>query len=437
VEEAAGALEAVDWDFFAPETTARVHITRLRPDLADQLVAVIATAAAYGVAAAAMLRASDDEEIAVPLWEDLTGTLDELLQQVDEDIVRLQSGNADAVITALETERVFLRHRQVLSQLLTEIETFVADQKWASKAGGVPKRTLNTRALTEKEGEMFATVIAEGYRSRLSHECEALDCALPVEMHTQGQRGQTVRSLRMKDDYGPEEILSEGEQRAVALADFLTEVGLNPAATGIILDDPVNSQDHRRKHRIAARLVIEAKTRQVIVFTHDMVFLTRLLDLADGQVALETHWVERDGTGAPGQVTLNDSPADSPQYRNTEKAKQTLAQAKTKTGMARHQLVQRGMGELRRTLEEIVPHFLFKAVVRRWTDRVIVTALTKVAWDQQLTTDIVGTYEDISAYIEGHSHPAESAGAPAEPSELETMIGRVADIIRRAKRDRT
>ena len=435
VEEAAEALEAIDWNFFAPETTARVHISRLRPDLAGRLATGIAAAAAHGVATVAMLRANGDE-IAAPVWEDLTGPLDELLQQVDADIVRLQSGNADAAIAALEVERVLLRHRQVLSQLLAEIETFVADQKWALEASGAPKRALNTRALTQKEGEMFATVLAEDYRGRLSRECEALDCALPVEMRTQGQRGQTVRSLRMKDDYGPEEILSEGEQRAVALADFLTEVGLNPAATGIILDDPVNSQDHRRKHRIATRLVTEAETRQVIVFTHDMVFLTRLVELAESKVALETHWVERDSSGAPGQVTLNDSPADSPQYRNTEKAKLTLAEAKAKTGLVRHQLVQRGMGELRRTLEEIVPHFLFKSVVRRWTDRVMVTALTKVAWDQQLATGIVKTYEDISAFIEGHTHPEESMGAPAEPSELENMIGRVADIIRRAKPDR-
>jgi wobble nucleotide-excising tRNase len=60
----------------------------------------------------------------------------------------------------------------------------------------------------------------------------------------------------------------------VALADFLTEICLNPANAGVVLDDPVNSQDHPRKECIAQRLVKEAS--HVIVFTHDLVFLTKL-----------------------------------------------------------------------------------------------------------------------------------------------------------------
>ena len=41
----------------------------------------------------------------------------------------------------------------------------------------------------------------------------------------------------------PDKILSEGEKRAVALADFLTEVALDTTSRSIILDDPVTSFD--------------------------------------------------------------------------------------------------------------------------------------------------------------------------------------------------
>src|SRR5208282_968117 len=113
-------------------------------------------------------------------------------------------------------------------------------------------------------------------------------------------RGQTVRSLSIKGGHSPEKILSEGEQRAVALADFLTEIALNPANAGIVLDDPVTSQDHQRKERVARRLVGEAKIRQVIVFTHDLVFLTLIAGAAaDEAVEMLTHWVERDSEGRP------------------------------------------------------------------------------------------------------------------------------------------
>ena len=156
----------------------------------------------------------------------------------------------------------------------------------------------------------------------------------------------------------------------------------------------------------------------------------------DQNVDLLTHWIERDGQGNPGQISLDDCPATTPQYRNTQKAKKTLAEAKEAAGSTRVKLVQRGMGELRRTIEEIIPHHLLKQVVNRWTDRIIVTGLKKVHWDDGLIADIIGLYEELSAYIEGHSHTEARAGGPPEPKDLGDMIDRVDDLIKRARPDR-
>ena len=196
-------------------------------------------------------------------------------------------------------------------------------------------------------------------------------------------------------DRSPEEILSEGQQRAVALADFLTEVGINHDNVGIILDDPVTSLDHDRKERIAARLVREARKRQVIVFTHDMVFFAKLCDAADkADKSLTTHWMQRSGEDdLPGMVSLNDGPTTTPQYRNTNFAEDTLAKAKVAAGSEQERLYRQGAGQLKRTVEEIVPQYLFKEVVRRWTDRVMVTALKKVSWDNALVDEIVEVFE--------------------------------------------
>lgn len=50
---------------------------------------------------------------------------------------------------------------------------------------------------------------------------------------------------------------------------------------GMILDDPVSSLDDQRKGHIARRLIEEASSRQVIVFTHDLGFVTDLQSLAE------------------------------------------------------------------------------------------------------------------------------------------------------------
>jgi hypothetical protein len=94
------------------------------------------------------------------------------------------------------------------------------------------------------------------------------------------------------------------------------------------------------------------------------------------------------------------------------------------------------MAALRRTVEELIPKFLLKGVVPRWSDRVIVGGLANVAWDDKLADEIVEAFERLSVHIEGHSHTDEAMGAPPEPKDLEAMIATVAELIKRAKASR-
>ncbi len=429
------SLEKIDLNMFTSETRVREHIHRIDPvtetavaDAVDSfrstrdkaLVALRAHCAFDGVVAAAPINSQ----------------LIELVARIDADIQRLQKDDIAGAIASLELERQTLRHREVLSQLLSAIERNVTDAAWRAKAVRA-KSLLNPRHITEKEKELFAEIIGESYRARLAVECEKLDCVVPIELQTAGQKGETIRSLSMKGGYQPDAILSQGEQKAVALADFLTEVGLNTANAGVILDDPVSSQDHERKSRIAQRLVEEAANRQVIVFTHDLPFLNQIIQRAEAQgIDVQAHWVDRED-GKPGHVTLNDVPATSKAYDTAEKARQWLAQAQKLSGTPRHAAICSGMGSLRRTIEETVVKRLFKGIVPRWSDRVIVTKLRTVAWDNALADDFVDMYEELSAYIEGHSHTDEASGAPPEIKDLEQKIVSVELLIKRAKSERT
>ena len=93
-----------------------------------------------------------------------------------------------------------------------------------------------------------------------------------------GQKGETVRQLVLDraffpSDYPVDSVLSDGEKRAVALADFITEASLDQSCTGIIVDDPVTSLDLSARQLIAHKLAELARSRQVVVFTHDLAFL--------------------------------------------------------------------------------------------------------------------------------------------------------------------
>lgn len=76
-------------------------------------------------------------------------------------------------------------------------------------------------------------------------------------------------------------MVSEGEQRCLSIAAFFAELSTADDPSGIVFDDPVSSLDYRWREGMAMRLVQEAKGRQVIVFTHDIVFLLLLKQFAE------------------------------------------------------------------------------------------------------------------------------------------------------------
>lgn len=110
-------------------------------------------------------------------------------------------------------------------------------------------------------------------------------------------------------EHGLDRILSEGEVRVVALAAFLADAALLGDASAMILDDPVTSLDHNYQRAVAARIVKEARVRQVIVFTHSSTFT------ADASVALNNDTALQYIEGA--------SEAHEPEYRFIEIARDT------------------------------------------------------------------------------------------------------------------
>jgi hypothetical protein len=179
--------------FYSAETRVRGHITRLNPELAkgiEELVAVLDADRSDSPRCC-----QQGGQIAPAAFNAVSPDVERLKGQIGGDIARLEGQSVAEALKELEAERVLLRHRQVLSQLLPQIATFLAEARWVKTAAGAPRRSLNPRHLTEKETELFRTVIAFGYRDRLSQECATLDCALPVELSARGERGQTMRSL--------------------------------------------------------------------------------------------------------------------------------------------------------------------------------------------------------------------------------------------------
>jgi len=170
--------------------------------------------------------------------------------------------------------------------------------------------------LTTKSNDIGESELAKGYCDRFNAELQALGGqSLPVRMSYRSQgKGAFTFYVELRDAKGVQknrEILSEGEQRIVALAAFLADATGLERGMPVIFDDPISSLDQRFEEAVAKRLVDLAEHRQVIVFTHRLSLMVLLqnaskqrpkLDQTAVSVAVES--IARDGskTGMPAQI---------------------------------------------------------------------------------------------------------------------------------------
>ena len=156
---------------------------------------------------------------------------------------------------------------------------------------------LKTNAISLKASDLTEKVVSKELEAALNLEFKALGVGnLQVCLKSRADKGKAFHKLKLDLPQArtPGDILSEGEQRAIAIGSFLAEVNIGGGSGGIVFDDPVSSLDHKRRERVARRLAEEAAKRQVIIFTHDLYFLNLLVEEAgNAGVPIETQSVTR------------------------------------------------------------------------------------------------------------------------------------------------
>ncbi len=194
----------------------------------------------------------------------------------------LDKASDEKARVAIQTEFNELDARLKFSKLkptvIAAIEKLVLQDKLNNCLGDV-----KTNSISLKSKELTEKVVSKDLADALNNEFIKLGVGkLQVTLQSRSEKGKALYKLKLKLPQAKSlsDILSEGEQRAIAIGSFLAEVGIGGGKGGIIFDDPVSSLDHERRERVANRLVQEATNRQVIIFTHDLYFLSLLMDEA-------------------------------------------------------------------------------------------------------------------------------------------------------------
>jgi ABC-type uncharacterized transport system ATPase subunit len=298
----------------------------------------------------------------------------------------------------------------------------------------VASTALATTGLSRKIGEFTEGAVTAQLRARLAAELEALRFThLPVAIGARGAKGKTRVSLQLDStrrvDVG--DVLSEGERRAVALAFFLAEVAVAEHGGGIVLDDPVSSLDHARRSYVAQRLIEETQRRQTIVFTHDIVFLLELQELAArSSISCEVRVVRRVGNIAG--IASKDLPwvaqnvAKRVGYLKNEMQRLAALERKGDAEVYRRE-VKTWFELLRGAWERCVEEKLFNGVVGRFQPGIETLKLKPVTVTQAMTTAVEQGMTRASAWTHDQApalgRPPPGAGdLKAAIDELDTFV---------------
>lgn len=241
------------------------------------------------------------------------------------------------------------------------------------------EKDVRTSSITAKSTELTQQFVTDAFQKRFKDELKKLGLkTLDVVLEpVQGKKGETKFGLRLVAASSTKviDVASEGEQRCIALAAFLSELSQASHQSALVFDDPVSSLDHWHREKIASRLVVEAEQRQVIVFTHDVVFLNDLVAFAEKAAMLPHVLTLEWNNGAPGKY-IQGLPWDSkkPLECLTElESNQESISAKwnPQPNAANIEAMRHAYSRLRSTMERVVEVELLDGIVCRFQSQVI------------------------------------------------------------------
>ena len=322
-----------------------------------------------------------------------------------------------AALKAKQIELTELQGKKTANVVLPQLEKRVSDAKWVGRATIVKNNLTSVlRSLTEAAKEASEELLNKDFGKRFEDECKLLR-APNVTLNFPGRQGRVTRR-KLVASYKPAQVLSEGEQKALALADFLAEVTSVPASSPVVFDDPITSMDYRRIHEVCNRIVVLAHDHQIIVFTHNIWFAAELLSKADKK-SLKYYDIRLE-SGDAGVVTLGSHPRVDTVAQVKATIKNLIEGADRADGEVKAALVEKGYEHLRNLSEIVVEHEMLKGVVQRYAPNVMMTKLGQINVDtlKEDMATVTPVFEKCCRYIASHSQPLETQGIRPTLDEL-------------------
>ena len=415
-----------------------------QPDLADAVDASLSRAEELRQRALSMLASGD----ALP---DLPGDdgpdralLTRHFEAMRERADVLRKGDRDSLIRKVRAEMMELEARQVLEANIQVVLDEIERRKRLAVYQQCIEETKTT-AITRKSTELTRKAVTDKLTRSFVEELDALRFR-DVEVRmvpARGSRGSLLHKIELTRAPSMEvtRVVSEGEARCLSIASFFAELSTADHDSAILFDDPVSSLDHNWRKNVAERLIAECVRRQVIVFTHDIVFLLALEEKARSQgVDYQNQYVRRSG----GYAGVSDSRLPWVAMnvgKRLGRLREKVQTAETLHRKGRLDEYEREAGNvygyLREAWERGAEEVLLAGTVERYRSSVQTLRARDLAdITGQDCSDLHEGMTKCSAWMTGHDQaPADNSPVP-EPMEIRQDVERLENWVDRIRNRR-
>ena len=307
-----------------------------------------------------------------------------------------------------------LKDRRYLSTKVDEIMEVISNHKILSILNNNTS-SFSTTSISRKTSQAREELVSQDFSNIFQQELKSLrQSGMPIELSFGTDRGKTKLSHKISN-HQLLEILSEGEQKSIALAEFLTELQLDNIKAPVIFDDPVNSLDHKIIDSFAKRVLRLGEQRQVVIFTHSVLLFNSLLYLST-QPGFK-HMVykfynsqkEYDFVGV-----ITEAEEGKNKVKQNIKNINILINSKP-SERSEVDVAKEGFGELRSAIELCIEHEIFKGTVQRYQKHISLGMFMQVNGDEisKHKDDLNDIYERCCGFISAHSNPEQVHNDPS------------------------
>lgn len=328
-----------------------------------------------------------------------------------------------------------LKNAKILYEAQSKFGQLFEHQNEKKEYNEIQKK-MRTTELTTKSQEAFNDLIGSNYLKLFEDYCVRLGVK-NVSVKLTPKRGETKRSKYLiSENNAITDIMSEGEQKAIALAEFSSDLKIRENMCTVLFDDPVTSFDYKRAEIIAEIIYEISKERQVLVFTHNIMFYYKIYSLIEKDKDKENRLFKVDEFDRDNKGMI--SHTDSGRLENLKDVTNRIKNidqsinSKKCMGDELERILQITYSDIRTWCELIVEEGFLCGIIRRYEPNIRFTMVPQINPDfVSELSKVHSLYEKACRYMTGHSQPAETLNTKPTREEFREDFTYITQIYER------